>query len=204
MLMAARPCTFDTNFPHDWQAQILEWPPLIVPSQHFIYPQAVEEVELGALQILFRSMPSSARPETTQAMATFALGFADPSLPHGLWSCPNPQEICAIAGGYAYIVKADQPAQWMQVPYRPVTAVHVALERQLLIFASFHTFWALGANGKVWETAQLSWEGLRVTAVYPEQLEGFGWDLETDAEVPFTVNLTTGSHTGGAGAGPAK
>ncbi len=199
MGMAVRPCTFDTSFPHDWQAQILDAPPLIAPIQHFFYPRAIDEVEIGALQILFRSMPGA-----KQSMATFALGFADPSLPHGLWSCPNPQEICAIAGGYAYIVKADQPAQWMQVPYRPVTAVHVALERQLLIFASFHTLWALGANGKAWETAQLSWEGLRVTAIHREQLEGFGWDLETDAEVPFTVNLTTGHHIGGVGARLAK
>ena len=183
----------DTTFPHDWQVEILEGPPLIAPTRHYIYPQAVEEVERGALQINFRS-----RPEAERAMATFALGFADPSLPHGVWSCPNPREMCAVAGGYAYVVNLDRPDKWIQIPYRPVTWVDAAPEHKLLLFASFHRLWALGVEGKAWETNRLSWEGLRVTGIDGRQLHGFGWDLETDSEVPFTVELATGDHTGGA------
>lgn len=192
--MAARLCTLDTIFPHDWRVEILERPPLIAPARHYIYPQAIEEVELGALQILLWS-----RSGTAPVMATFALGFADPSLPHGVWSCPNPREVCAIAGGYAYIVEVNCPEQWMQIPYRPVTAVHAAPEQGLLIFAGFHALWALGPAGKAWETSQLSWEGLRVTETDGRQLHGFGWDLDTDTEIPFTVDLATGQHSGGAG-----
>lgn len=184
----------DTNFPHDWQAEILEASLLIAPTRHYIYPQAVEEVERGALQVYFRSGP---RAET--AMATFALGFADPSLPHGVWSCPNPIQMCAIAGGYAYVVDVDHPQEWIQIPFRPVTWVDAAPEHKLLLFASFHRLWALGVEGKAWETGRLSWEGLRVTGIDRRQLHGFGWDLETDSEVPFAVDLTTGDHTGGAG-----
>jgi hypothetical protein len=184
----------DTTFPHDWQAEILEAPPLIAPKRHYIYPQAVEEVERGALQIYLRS-----RPEAEFAMATFALGFADPSLPHGVWSCPNRRQMCAIAGGYAYVVDVASPEKWMQIPYRPVTWVDAAPDHKLLLFASFHRLWALGAEGKAWETGRLSWEGLRVAGIDGQHLHGFGWDLETDSEVPFTVNLTTGQHTGGAG-----
>ncbi len=131
-------------------------------------------------------------------MATFALGFADPSLPHGVWSCPNPRQVCALAGGYAYVVDIDQPEKWMQIPYRPVTWVNVAPEQKLLLFASFHRLWALGVEGKAWETGRLSWEGLRVSGTDGQRLHGFGWDLETDSEVPFTVDLATGQHTGGA------
>lgn len=184
----------DTTFPHDWQAEILEAPPLIAPKRHYIYPQAVEEVERGALQIYLRS-----RPEAEFAMATFALGFADPSLPHGIWSCPNRDQMCAIAGGYAYVVDVASPEKWMQLPYRPVTWVDAVPEHKLLLFASFHRLWALGAEGKAWETGRLSWEGLRVTGIEGQHLHGFGWDLETDSEVPFAVDLTTGQHTGGAG-----
>lgn len=181
-------------FPHDWQVEILEKPPLIAPTRHFIYPQAVEEVERGALQIYFR-----AQPATEMAMATFALGFADPSMPHGVWSCPNPQQMCAIAGGYAYVVEVDRPEKWMQIPYRPVTWVGAAPEHKLLLFASFHRLWALGVDGKAWETDRLSWEGLRVTAIEGRYLRGFGWDLETDTEFQFTVDLATGDHIFGAG-----
>ena len=184
----------DTAFPHDWKVEILEAPPLIAPTRHYIYPQAVEEVERGALQIYLRS-----RPEAEFAMATFALGFADPSLPHGVWSCPNRDQMCAIAGGYAYVVDVASPEKWMQIPYRPVTWVDAAPEHKLLLFASFHRLWALGAEGKAWETGRLSWEGLRVTGIEGQHLHGFGWDLETDSEVPFAVDLTTGQHIGGAG-----
>ena len=185
----------ETTFPHDWQVEILETPPLIAPTRNYIYPQAVEEVERGALQIYFRS-----RPEAETAMATFALGFADPSLPHGVWSCPNPRQMCAIAGGYAYVVDVDHPDKWIQIPYRPVTWVDAAPEHKLLLFASFHRLWALGVEGKAWETSRLSWEGLRVTGVDGQYLQGFGWDVETDTEVPFMVDLSTGDHTGGTGA----
>jgi hypothetical protein len=184
----------ETIFPHDWQVEILEAAPLIASTRHYIYPQAVEEVERGALQVYFRSGPKA---ET--AMGTFALGFADQSLPHGVWSCPNPRQMCAIAGGYAYVIDVERPEQWFQIPYRPVTWVDAAPEQQLLLFASFHRLWALGVDGKAWETSRLSWEGLRVTGSDGHQLWGFGWDLETDTEVPFTVDLVTGQHAGGAG-----
>ncbi|MEO6830030.1 MAG: hypothetical protein ABI164_09470 [Acidobacteriaceae bacterium] len=192
--MAARPSTFDESFPHLWQAEILDRPPLISPARQYVYPQAVEEVERGALQLLLRKEPGA-----TAVMMTFALGFADPSLPYGLWSCPNPQQLCAAAGGYVYIVEADRPEQWMQVPYRPVVSVHSAMEPNLLLFTGFHSVWALGAGGRAWETGRLSWEGLRVTEITAHELRGFGWDLMTDTEVAFTVNLANGSHTGGAG-----
>lgn len=184
----------DSTFSHDWNVEILAGPPLISPARQYVYPQAVEEVERGALQILLRR-----RAGVEPVMATFALGFADPSLPHGVWSCPNPRQLCAIAGGYAYVVDAEDPGKWMQIPYRPVTWVHAAPERQLLLFASFHRLWALGVEGKAWETATLSWEGLRVMGIDGQQLHGFGWDMDTDTEVPFIVDLATGQHVGGIG-----
>lgn len=184
----------DTTFPHNWQVEILESAPLIAPSRHYIYPQAVEEVERGALQIYFRS-----RPDAERAMATFALGFAEATLPHGVWSCPNSRQLCAIAGGYAYVIDVDSPDEWKQIPYRPVTWVDAAPEHRLLLFASFHRVWAMGAEGKAWETGRLSWEGLRMTGIDGQHLHGFGWDLETDNEIPFMVDLSTGAHTGGAG-----
>lgn len=192
--MAARSTNREESFPHHWQAEILEAPPLISPPRQYVYPRAVEEVELGALQILLRAR-SSAAP----VLATFALGFADPSLPFGIWSCPDPEHICGVAGGYAYIVAANAPENWLQVPYRPVVSIHPATEQKLLVFAGFHKLWALGRDGPAWETARLSWEGLRVTNVTGDRLDGFGWDLQTDREVPFTVDATTGRHTGGAG-----
>ncbi|HEX4021969.1 MAG TPA: hypothetical protein VHX63_12560 [Acidobacteriaceae bacterium] len=181
------------SFSHAWRAEILLEPPLIAPARQYVYPQQVEEVERGALQV--QVVPKEEAP----FLATFALGFAEPSLPHGIWSCPDPHQICAVAGGYAYIVNVRQPDVWQQVPYRPVTALCVVPTHRLLVFAGFHSLCALGSNGSAWETERLSWEGLRITDVEPDTLSGLGWDLMTDTEVPFTVELQTGRHSGGAG-----
>ena len=32
---------------------------------------------------------------------------------------------------------------------------------------------------------------------HPDHLHGTGWNLQTDRELPFTVDLLTGTHTGG-------
>jgi hypothetical protein len=56
---------------------------------------------------------------------------------------------------------------------------------------------AWGREGLAWQTARLSWEGIRVTSVEGDVLRGFGWNLMTDEEVGFSVDLRTGAHAGG-------
>ena len=65
------------------------------------------------------------------------------------------------------------------------------------MFAGFQSLLAWGRSGKVWETSRLSWDGLRITAIHGETLQGLGWDMTTDRELEFNVNLKTGEHRGG-------
>jgi len=135
-------------------------------------------------------------------LATCARGFADPSMPTGLYSCPNPGELCAVAGGYAYIVSTAEPERSTHIALRPVAEVLVLAEHSLLVFAGFHTILAWGREGLAWQTARLSWEGIRLTGVRAaedgeDRLYGFGWNMLTDREVEFAINLRTGAHTGG-------
>jgi hypothetical protein len=181
----------DSTFAHDWQAEILTSRPLILPGRQFVYPAQVEEVERGALEIMVR--PPGARP----FLATCALGFAGVTVPNGVWACPDPAWICAVAGGYAYLIDARDPTRWRQVEYRPVTEIRPIKDQNLLLFSSFHSLLAWGRDGKVWQTGRLSWDGLRITAVRGETLFGSGWDMRTDQELAFEVNLKTGEHRGG-------
>lgn len=173
-------------------AEILTARPMILPARQFVYPARAEEVERGALEIIVR--PSlGAGP----FLATCALGFAGDNAPSGIWACPDPVWICAVAGGYAYLIDTSDPDRWEQVAYRPVTNVTVVAEHALLVFAGFQSLMAWGRSGKVWETGRLSWDGLRITAIRGETLLGLGWDMTTDREVEFNVNLKTGEHRGG-------
>jgi len=179
--------TVDNSFPRSWQAEILSQRPLILPPRHFTYPREAEEVERGALEVLVH--PSDAAP----FLATFALGFADPGLPSGLWSCPAPDALCAVAGGYASIVNSRAPETFTAIAWRPVLAVRPLPEHNLLLFVGHHALLAWGADGEAWQTRRLSAEGVRITEVRGHQLHGFGWDLLTDRELPFTVDLHTGA-----------
>lgn len=176
----------DLSFSHSWQAQILRERPLILPSRHYIYPRQAEEVERGALEVMIR--PAKAEG----FLATFALGFADPAAPSGVWSCPAEESLCAVAGGYAYVIDTRHPERFTHIGFRPVLEVRPLPEHALLLFAGHHALLAWGRDGQAWESPRLSSEGLRLDDVRGNQLLGFGWDLLTDREVPFTLDLRTG------------
>jgi hypothetical protein len=181
----------DLVFPHSWRAQILPSRPAILPARHFTYPAQAEEVERGALEVLIS--PESSR--TQSFLATCALGFRDPAVPTGLWSTPNPEEICAVSGGYAYIIHTKLPERFTMVPYRPVLEVRPALAANLLLFVSHRTILAWGAAGQAWESGKLSDEGITITAIEPNIVSGLGWHLLTDKETPFALDLSTGLRT---------
>lgn len=173
-------------FPHVWQAEILRARPPILPPRHFIYPRDAEEVERGALEVMVR--PAAGAP----FLATFALGFADPVAPTGLWSCPAPGDLCAVAGGYAYIVDTRDPRRCTHLPLRPVLEVRALAGQQLLLFAGSYALLAWGPSGLAWQTPRLSQEGIRLGPIVGNTLHGFGWDLRTDHEVPFAIDLRSG------------
>jgi hypothetical protein len=168
---------------------------MIAPARQFTYPLQIagEEDSLarGALQLMVRPAHGGA------FLATCALGFTSASMPTGIFACPNPDELCAVAGGYAYIIDTAQPGRSTHLRLRPVVELRVLGEHGLLLFAGFHQIAAWGKDGLAWETARLSWEGLRLGDVKDGRLHGFGWNMPTDQEVEFAVNLRTGEHTGG-------
>lgn len=183
-------------FPASWSAEILASPPLIAPVRQFTWPQRVpgEEDALARGAMLLQVKPASGGG----FLATCALGFLSPSALSGIWSCPRPDDILAVAGGYAYLADTLAPDRPLHLPLRPVTQVLAAPEANLLLLAGFHNLAAIGPTGLVWETARLTWEGLTLNGIHDNQLHGLGWDMRTDHEVPFAVDLATGKHSGGA------
>jgi len=180
----------DLSFPHLWQAEVLAARPLILPPRHFVYPQAAEEVERGALELLIRLDASDAQP----FLATCALGFRDPAAPTGLWSTPKPDELCAVAGGYAYLIDTKSPDRFFMIPYRPVLEIRPVVQMDLLLFVGHHLILAWGRDRKAWESAKLSDEGVTITGVDGAVLHGTGWDMKTDREKPFALDLRSGRH----------
>lgn len=182
-------------FPRTWSVEVLRRPPLIAPARQFVYPQNVpgEEDALSRGALLLNVRPAAGG----DFLATCALGFRDPSLPSGVWACPRPEDLLAVAGGYAYRIDTLEPQRCEFLAERPVTGVLAIPEDGLLLLAGFQTLMALGAEGVRWQTGRLSWEGVTLGEVRDGRLHGTGWDMFADREVPFTVDLRTGAHEGG-------
>jgi hypothetical protein len=185
------------SFPHRWRAEVLTARPLILPPCHFVYPQAAEEVERGALEVLVRPEAwPEAQPDGSDAqpfLATCALGFRDPAAPSGLWSTPKPQEICAVAGGYAYLIDTATPERFVMIPYRPVLEIRPLVQEALLLFVGHHSILAWGRDGQTWESEKLSDEGVTITGTHGGILRGTGWEMIRDREKPFALDLRSGS-----------
>jgi hypothetical protein len=188
-----------SDFPQSWTARILTAPPLIAPARQYVYPQYIpgEEDAMGRGALLLDVKPSTG----PNFLATCALGFSDPSLPTGIFACPRPDDLLALAGGYAYLIDTLAPEHCLHLPLRPVTQVLPAPpfgnQAGLILLAGFHNVLAIDANGLRWQSARLSWEGVTMIHVDAHHLHGTGWNMHTNREAPFSIDLGTGAHEGG-------
>jgi len=174
------------SFPHGWRVEILTARPLILPSRSFVYPVQAEEVERGALELLVTPAVGTA------FLATCALGFRDPSAPTGVWACPHTDWLCALSGGYAYLINTANPAEFKHLAMQPVLSVNALPQHGLLLFAGHHSLLAWGAEGERWQSDKLSWEGITITEISDSVISGTGWDLMTDRDTIFTISPETG------------
>jgi hypothetical protein len=184
-----------SGFAQTWTARILTAPPLIAPARQFVYPQHIpgEEDAMARGALLLDIKPANA----ANFLATCALGFRDRTLPTGIFACPRADDLLALAGGYAYLIDTQAPDRCLHLPLRPATQVLPAPAAGLILLAGFHDVLALDANGIRWQSARLSWEGVTMAHTDATHLHGTGWNMHTDREAPFTIDLTTGAHQGG-------
>ena len=183
------------NFQHTWSARPLTAPPLIAPARQFTYPVNVpgEEDALQRGALLVEVRPSAGGT----FLATAALGFRDPGSLSALYACPNPNDLLILSGGYAYLIDTLRPETCEQLPCRPATSVLAAPEEGLLLLADFWGVLALDAGGLKWQSKRISAEGVTMHRVENGILYGLGWKYDTNADVPFTLDLRTGEHEGG-------
>ncbi len=191
--MSMRDAHIEFAFPADYQVEILKHRPMLIEeTRQFVYPKEVEEGDRGAL--IARVRPKQA----PSFVGIFALGFDSAKVIHAIFSTPHPHWLCAVSGGYGYLVNVADPAQWRSVPARPVVNVRASAESRTLLFTDFQTVSGFTSEASEWHTGRLSWEGVRLEAIEGNELRGYGWDAVRDAEVPFTIDIRTGTHSGGA------
>jgi hypothetical protein len=77
--------------------------------------------------------------------------------------CPDPliivrpvkAIICAVSGGYAYVIDTNAPERFTMIAYRPVLELRPLPAQGLLLFAGHHSILAWGAYGQAWQSGRL-------------------------------------------------
>jgi hypothetical protein len=100
--------------------------------------------------------------------------------------------LCAVSGGYAYLIDTAAPERFTMIPYRPVLEVRPLPGEKLLLFVDHRSILAWGEQGKAWQSGRLSAEGVTITGIESGVLRGLGWDLMADKETSFALDLRTG------------
>jgi len=105
--------------------------------------------------------------------------------------------LCVFAEGCGYRLRLDLPESYAVLDFFPVLGARYISEKDRIIVWDFTRLAAYSADGRVWETRRISWNGISITEIQSDRLEGLAWDAINESEVKFEVNLSTGESTGG-------
>lgn len=115
----------------------------------------------------------------------------------GAYAAPSKDLVFVVAKGQGYLIWVNRPAEYQLVQSYPVKEVFPVLQH-FIVFADFTKLSAYGPSGLVWITPRLSWDGLKITRVTSELIQGLAWDSPLEKEVEFFVDVKTGRHQGGS------
>jgi hypothetical protein len=181
---------FDFAFPHSYQVEELrEWPgtgSFSIPVIYFPPPRS--RAEHNGLWLKVKAKSGKAW------IGVFAFGYKSPPSFSRVLSSPDPESVCVVSDGNAYIVNTEQPDAWEQLPIMPVLDIRPLLEQELLLFADFIRLAAYGNKKLVWRSPRVCWDGLKIANVTTDIIEGTGYDPTNAAtrESRFAVDVKTG------------
>lgn len=158
----------------------------------FYYPGATAEG--GSDGILVRVSPAAGDPW----LGLFEFGYRSTNVVTGLYGAPDQKSLCVVSAGRGYVVNANEPETWSEIPVFPIEHALASPKQGLLIFADRTAVAAYGSDGLRWKTDQLSWDGLDIESVDADTISGRAWDDPEQRHVEFTVDALTGAHKGGA------
>jgi hypothetical protein len=180
----------DLTLPRSYEIEeVLEFPgtgKFDVPLLYF--PRPKRRREHDGLWIRVRAAGG------TTWIGVYAFGYSSPPAFSRVVSTLDPNRVCVISNGAAYIVKADEPETWEQVPVIPVLDMRLLPEHQLLVFTDFTRLTAYASNGFAWRSPQVCWDELKIIKVTHDTIEGTGYDATNSFsnEMRFAVDIKTG------------
>jgi hypothetical protein len=177
----------DKSFTHNFECNQVEGRPGVL-TEHYYYPDA--STEGGRDGLVVQVSPRVRDPW----IGTFAFGTVSPKAKNGLYSWPDPQIVCVVSKGQAYLVRVDEPTSYKVLNVDPVLDVIPIGAKNIVVFANYTELFSYGKSGPVWVSDRLSWDGIKITRVSDDYIEGEVWDPSVEANVAFKVDLSNGSN----------
>ncbi|GIW85606.1 MAG: hypothetical protein KatS3mg107_1266 [Gemmataceae bacterium] len=116
----------------------------------------------------------------------------------GIFATPCPDDLCVVNAGYAYRVPTLTPEGYEFIPAIPVKDVVRVPGKDILVFVDYVRLTAIGPAGLLWQSPDVSWDGIRLVEVSSASIRGLGWDSPANREVEFVVDAETGHTQGGS------
>lgn len=90
----------------------------------------------------------------------------------GLYTTPNPDQLCVLSKGIGYLVNTDTPSIWQVLPIYPVHEAFQIKDTNLLILSNFTDIYAFDKDGIAWQSNSLVSDNLVIQSVCKEQMIG--------------------------------
>jgi hypothetical protein len=157
------------------------------------YPRSIENAKRGWERVQF--FPDRASPW----VGMFAKGYPSPGIKTGVFSLTGSDVCCVISAGNGYILRAGMPEEYADITLFPITNAQITSEGKIVILADFTTMAAYSADGLLWITPDISWDGIIMNRLTPDEVDASVWDSVTDKWVPISISIKTGAISGGIG-----
>jgi hypothetical protein len=128
----------------------------------------------------------------------FAGDYDEPPAISAVTSSGDPARVLVVCAGRGYVVNAERPQQFDDVPCYPVCGIRSVPELNLIVLSNFTDIVAYGSNGLAWDARGVVSDGLRIERIQQEILTAVGLDASTGQTITLEVNLLTGNISAGA------
>ena len=113
----------------------------------------------------------------------------------------NGNAVIVVAGGQGYTVDPES-RQCLGCFGGTIESMFFVPELGSIIFGNGLWFESIGANGLLWRSRRVSWDGMRDLAIADQTLTGRACNL-SGHWIQFAVDLKTGTSSGGSYSGPS-
>lgn len=150
--------------------------------------------EGGKNGLLVAVEPDSAPPW----IGLFGKGYPDPVAYTGIVALPSADDVAVISAGSGTVVNAGAPDVFERIALFPITRALPIPSQGIVVISDFTRICAWGSDGAAWTTGRLAYDSLDIHSVKDGKLIGTAWDASAGADIPFEIDLRSGTVAGGA------